>query len=140
MFDVILVSHGPLSKAMLESAEFICGKQDHVKTFGLYLGDSVDTFRDEVYAAIEESLSRGDLIVLTDIQSGSPFNVTCAAMGSCTFHHITGMNLPMVIELLTSRDFMSASELAGILADIGSMSVVDVNKLLDDFLETDDSE
>lgn len=139
MFDVILVSHGPLSRAMLESAEFICGKQDHVKTFGLYLGDSVDTFRNEVHAAIEESLSRGDLIVLTDIQSGSPFDVTCAAMGSHAFHHITGMNLPMVIELLTSRDFMSASDLAGTLADIGSMSVADVNKLLGDLLGIDGS-
>ena len=41
MFNVILISHGPLSKAILESAELICGKQEHVQTLGLYVEDSV---------------------------------------------------------------------------------------------------
>ena len=130
MFDIILISHGPLSKAILESAQLICGEQENVKTFGLYLGDSVDTFRNQVRAAIEESLSRGDLLVLTDIQSGSPFNVTCAAMGDYKFRHITGMNLPMVIEAF--------DELANSLMAVGAMSVVNVNKLLDDYLDIED--
>ena len=138
MFDIILISHGPFSKAILESAELICGEQENVKTFGLYLGDSVDTFRDEVRAAIEESLSHGDLLVLTDIQSGSPFNVTCSAMGDYKFRHITGMNLPMVIEALMSRDYMSCDELANSLMAVGAMSVVNVNKLLDDYLDIED--
>ena len=38
MFDIILISHGPFSKAILESAQLICGEQENVKTFGLYLG------------------------------------------------------------------------------------------------------
>ena len=140
MFDIILISHGPFSKAILESAQLICGEQDHVKTFGLYLGDSVDTFRDQVRAAIEESLSHGDLLVLTDIQSGSPFNVTCAAMGDYKFRHITGMNLPMVIEAFMSRDYMSCDELANSLMAVGAMSVVNVNKLLDDVLDIPDAD
>lgn len=45
MFEIILISHGPLSKAMLETAQMIVGEQEHVTCFELYLGDSVDLFR-----------------------------------------------------------------------------------------------
>ncbi len=47
MFEIILISHGPLSKAMLETAQMIVGEQEHVTCFGLYLGDSVDLFREK---------------------------------------------------------------------------------------------
>ena len=34
MFEIILISHGPLSKAMLETAQMIVGEQEHVTCFG----------------------------------------------------------------------------------------------------------
>lgn len=135
---MILISHGPFSKAVLEAAELICGEQDRVKTYGLYLGDSVDEFRDKIREGIEESLTRGDVLVLTDIQSGSPFNVTCAAMGELDFYHITGMNLPLVIEVLMDRIDMSIDEVIECGMRLGKVSIVDVNKLLDGYFDEDD--
>ena len=67
MFDVILVSHGSFARAVLESAELICGDQERVKTYGLHLGESVDVFRDMVRGGIAESLTRGEVLVLSDI-------------------------------------------------------------------------
>ncbi|WP_440322885.1 PTS sugar transporter subunit IIA [Laedolimicola sp.] len=81
MFEIILISHGPLSKAMLETAQMIVGEQEHVTCFGLYLGDSVDLFRERVEEEIRNKLEESDVLVLTDMQSGSPFNVTVGAMG-----------------------------------------------------------
>lgn len=141
MFDVILVSHGPLAKAILESAEFICGEQERVKTLGLYLGDSVDSFGDEVRAEIRESLSRGEVLVLSDIQYGSPFNVTCSAMGELDFIHITGMNLPCVIQALSDRQDLSAAQTARSCIEFCSGSIVHVNDLLEVTLaSTEDDE
>ena len=48
------------------------------------------------------------------------------------------MNLPMVIEAFMSRDYMSCDELANSLMAVGAMSVVNVNKLLDDYLDIED--
>ncbi len=95
MFEIILISHGPLSKAMLETAQMIVGEQEHVTCFGLYLGDSVDLFRERVEEEIRNKLEESDVLVLTDMQSGSPFNVTVGAMGYYEFRHFTGWNLPM---------------------------------------------
>ena len=129
MFDIILISHGLLSKAILDSAELICGKQDRTKVYGLFLGDSVDEFREKVKAGIAESLTRGEVLVLTDIQSGSPFNVTCAAMDEYGFCHITGMNLPLVVEMLTDRIDMDVSEAVRCGMRLSRNSIVDVNEL-----------
>lgn len=140
MFDVILVSHGSFARAVLESAELICGDQERVKTYGLYLGESVDVFRDMVSGGIAESLTRGEVLVLSDIQSGSPFNVTCAAMGDMAFHHVTGMNLPMVIEALVDRVDLPIGEVVSNALALGASSMADVNALvnLDSEVEDDD--
>lgn len=140
MFDVILVSHGPFAKAILESAEFICGEQERVKTLGLYLGDSVDEFGSKVAEEIKESLSRGEVLVLSDLQYGSPFNVTCSAMGDLDFIHITGMNLPCVIQALSDRMDNSAAQTARNCIEFCSGSIVHVNDLLEVTLSTLDEE
>ena len=138
VFDVILISHGPLSKSMLESAEMICGKQERVKTYSLFVGDSVDAFRAEVRAGIEDALSRGDLLVITDIMSGSPFNVTSAAMEDLNFQHVTGMNLPLVIQVLLDRNDSSVEQTVADAMEAASECVVHVNALFSADLGEDD--
>ena len=130
MFDVILVSHGPLASAMLASAQLLCGKQERVKTFGLFEGDSVDAFGDQVAAAIDEGLSRGEVVVLTDLMLGSPFNVTCLAMNGRDFWHVTGMSLPVVVQMLMDRHSMDAADAVASAMEVGSRALVNVNELL----------
>lgn len=130
MFEVIIVSHGSLARSLFETAQLIAGEREGVKTFGLELGDSVDLFAAQVTSAIEESLARGDVLVLTDLQSGSPFNVTVGAMTEWQFRHITGVNLPLVIETLGIRDFMSLDEAFDELLAVGQSSVIDAGAYL----------
>ena len=130
MFEIILISHGPLSKAMLETAQMIVGEQGHVTCFGLYLGDSVDLFRERVEEEIRNKLEESDVLVLTDMQSGSPFNVTVGAMGYYEFRHFTGMNLPMVLEIFSRRAYESLDEVCQDLLLSTKETMVDVNQLL----------
>ena len=124
MFEIILISHGPLSKAMLETAQMIVGEQEHVTCFGLYLGDSVDLFRERVEEEIRNKLEESDM------QSGSPFNVPVGAMGYYEFRHFTGMNLPMVLEVLSMRPYESLDEVCQELLRSSKETMVDVNQLL----------
>lgn len=57
---------------MLETAQMIVGEQEHVTCFGLYLGDSVDLFRERVEEEIRNKLEESDVLVLTDMQSAAP--------------------------------------------------------------------
>ncbi|MCI7446218.1 MAG: PTS sugar transporter subunit IIA, partial [Solobacterium sp.] len=74
MFNVILASHGGFAKGLLEASEFIAGKQDNIAAFGLYLGDDIEEFSFRLREFIEEADDEEGVLVLTDLQSGSPFN------------------------------------------------------------------
>lgn len=132
MFEVIIVTHGNLAYALYESAELIVGEKEGVQTFGLNLGESVDAFSEQVTEAIEKGLNKGDVLVLTDMQSGSPCNVATAAMLNHKFRHITGVNLPMVIEVLGSYEFMSIDETCDSILKTGQDSIKDINKLIEE--------
>jgi PTS system mannose-specific IIA component len=132
MFDVIVISHGDLSKAIVETAQMIVGEQEAVETFGLYLGDSVDLFRERVTEAVRERLRHNDVMVVTDMQSGSPFNVAVAAMEEHRFRHFTGMNLPMLLEIFSSRPYCSLEEVSDELVGKTTETILDVNKFLEE--------
>lgn len=132
MIEIIMVSHGYYAKAMLESAQLIAGEQEHICVFGLHLGDSVDQLREEVSNTIEKIQKNGEVLVLTDMFSGSPFNVVVSLMQHYSFHHITGINLPILLEILMNRDTGSAEEICRDVLNKAKDTVIDVNKYFEE--------
>ena len=131
MYKIILVSHGDLAEAMYRTAELIAGKHEGVETFGLHLSDDVEAFRSTVESAVERAVKTDELLVLSDIQSGSPFNVAVGAMMKYKFRHVTGMNLAMVVEALGGCRNMTLEEVTEDLAALGRSGITDVNALLE---------
>ncbi|MCE5188532.1 MAG: PTS sugar transporter subunit IIA [Eubacteriales bacterium] len=130
MLKLLLVSHGGLAQAMLESAEMICGPQEDVRALGLFPGDSPDALRESV-TEILDRWNGQDVLVLTDIRSGTPFNTMASLMQTYPFRHISGVNLALLIEALMDRDCMSADEVAGELMAVSGQTILDVNLLLE---------
>jgi PTS system mannose-specific IIA component len=131
MFQLLLVSHGKLAKAMLESAEIIVGSQPEVKTLCLHPEDTPEAFREkinQILAAWQDE----DVMVLSDIRSGTPFNATASLMQQFNFRHISGINLGMLIEVLIDRELMTAEEAGDKLMELAGQSILDVNTLLED--------
>lgn len=98
----ILVSHGDLAKSILESAQMIIGEQENVSAFGLYPTDDIGGLKDKIEVAIEKVKDQ-EIICFTDLFSGSPFNAVVGLMEQYPISHITGMNLPMILEALMLR-------------------------------------
>jgi PTS system mannose-specific IIA component len=132
MFDVIIISHGAYAQAMLESAEMIIGKQERVKTLGLFPGDSVDAYRENLSGLIMESLGRGELLLLSDTKSGSPFNSAVAAMDGLKFSHITGISLPLLLEVFGNRKKKGPAEVVDTVMELAPYTLIDVNKFLEE--------
>ena len=129
MYRVMLVSHGELSKALLASAEMICGPQPDAVTHCLYSEDSPESLKERLEATLD-SWEGEDVLVMTDIRSGTPFNVVCSMMQYRTFRHISGVNLAMVIEALLSSEFASSDEIAEDLQAGFAETMLDVNAFL----------
>ena len=63
----LIATHGGFAEGILNAVELIAGKQEGVKTIGLFHGDGIDEFSDKVQTAYEE-LDDGDgVLVFVDI-------------------------------------------------------------------------
>lgn len=108
---VLIVTHGDFGKELLKSAELITGEQKRVEALSLNHGDNVEG----LYSCVKEKIKQLDegqgVIVLTDLFGGSPSNVTAANMKNKSFESLSGVNLPMLIEILDSRNTKDLKEL-----------------------------
>ncbi|KNC89333.1 PTS sugar transporter subunit IIA [Trabulsiella odontotermitis] len=117
MIHVIVASHGPLATAMRESAEMVYGALPHVFTVTLTGEKGIEGFKQD-FAQVLDTASRGadGVLVLCDMQSGTPWNVACQYAFSPEVappvNVIGGVNLPMLLqtdEVLNLRDVNAAA-------------------------------
>ncbi|MCL2163577.1 MAG: PTS mannose transporter subunit IIAB [Oscillospiraceae bacterium] len=105
MFRILIVTHGQFGRELLRSAELIVGKQDNIDTLGLEHGECADELGEKVFNWIVQRNQEGNnALVLTDLFGGTPTNVTLANMHKLDFKCITGVNLPMLIEIINNSD------------------------------------
>lgn len=115
MVEVLVVTHGPMGKALVETAQLILGNAPQVTAFGLYHGDSIEALQDMIRAQIQEKSGDGGVLVLTDLFGGSPCNRTALVMKDLEniskVECLTGVNLPILIEALSMQSVLPLEEL-----------------------------
>lgn len=109
---IILVSHGDFAKGLLASAQMIVGDQDNISAFGLYPTDNIEMLKKTIEDNIER-YSGEDILFLTDLSHGSPFNIVVSLMNKYPIYHITGINLPLLLEtmMMKNSNTMSCAEI-----------------------------
>lgn len=131
MVALLLVTHGDLAKSLLNSAALIMGEAPLIESYGLYHGDDIDELKDKVKSAIQrlDKQSEGSgVLVLTDLLGGSPYNATARSLyelkDTVKAECITGVNLPILLEVATSVSFMNLDELKETCLKSGPLSIV----------------
>jgi mannose/fructose/sorbose-specific phosphotransferase system IIA component len=129
MINVVVVTHGDFGQALVRAAEMIVGPLENVKTVALLPEDSPAGFGDKLDAALAD-LDGQDILLLIDLFGGTPCNVSSRRVLEPNVEVITGMNMAMLIEALTSRDGTPLSELVVQVAEAGQKAVVNLKPLL----------
>jgi PTS system mannose-specific IIA component len=105
MIGVLVVTHGSIGEALLQSATQILGSAPRqVATLSVWRQDDPD---DLVLRAREllEGLDAGDgVLVLTDIFGATPGNVVSRLLADDHVEGVSGVSLPMLLRVLTSRN------------------------------------
>lgn len=130
MIGVLIVTHGNFSVEIVKSAELIMGKQEKVKTLTLIYGDNVEILKEQIYENIKELDDGSGVIVITDFFGGSPTNATFFNMKDLKFNAVTGLNLPMLLELFCFREELDVDSLAKRITKAGIEGVRDLNEAL----------
>ena len=129
MIKIILLSHGPLCEGMLKTLEMIAGPQKEIYTVQLHPGESPDSYRAKIVDLLEKE--KGKSLVFCDLKGGTPYNTAAFLKKDYQINLITGMNLPMLISVITSRnDSSDIEELTQIALDKANLGVelVDLSK------------
>lgn len=128
---IIFASHGNLARAMISSVQMISGGTGDITAVGLYPDDGFDEFKDRIESLIKD-VGDDELLVLTDLFYGSPFNAVTQLMGKYRFAHITGSNLAILLEVIMSKDdFDNSGELKAHVMELAGNSIIDVNDCLE---------
>ena len=131
MFKIILFMHGNLASEFIRTSSLVFGEQKDMEAYGLELGCDVDGLRERIRTSIVDSADRGqEVLVLTDLMNGTPFNSMMQLEEECSFRHFTGVNFPLLLEVLNRRMSQDlASAIVG-LDEVARRSIYDCDAFL----------
>lgn len=119
---IVIVTHGHLGKEFIKTSEMIMGKQEKLISVNLMPEDGLGDLRQKVLWAVEKVETQKGVLVLTDILGGSPTNASCQLTLINNIKVITGINVPMLLEVLANRK-KSLDEIAKIAYKAGSKGI-----------------
>lgn len=129
MFRLLVASHGPLSKAIVESAALIAGEEavKDIKTISITMSTSYEETKELIDQAFMCYGHDDCILALTDVYGGSITRVLSEYVGIRNLHIITGVNLGMLLEALFAKDMYGKDELITYLMKNGKDGIQYVN-------------
>jgi PTS system ascorbate-specific IIA component len=105
MIGILIVAHGAFGEALIHSASHVLGKRPlRVRQVGLTVHDDPEAILPQARDLVRQ-LDEGDgVLVLTDIYGATPGNIALRLLVPGRVEGVAGVNLPMLIRVLTYRD------------------------------------
>ncbi|MDX8416344.1 PTS sugar transporter subunit IIA [Absicoccus intestinalis] len=108
MKGIILASHGKMADGLLDSLELFNGQLSQVQALCLLPGEEIPLFIQRIQKAVSQVDTGDGVVIFCDLLFGSPCNCSSVLIKDTKMANkvdiITGMNLPMVMEFLASRE------------------------------------
>ena len=126
MVGLVVATHGALAEGLKNAAHMLAGDAADFTAVGLVPGMEPSGFQETLREAIEGQNTGDGVIVLVDLFGGTPSNCTCRLLAQEGVRAISGVNLPILLEAVFSRDGMSVDQLAEHLAQVGATAIFDI--------------
>lgn len=138
---IVLVSHGSFSKGLYETMEMVLGPQENLAYVGLYPEQGVDILKENIEKELKKASEGEEILILTDLFYGSPFNAVVQLMNQYDVYHMTGINVPLLMEILIMRsNGKNAGEICDEAMKLAGSTVQDVRKYLADMMNVEEED
>ena len=107
MKQFLLASHGKFAEGILGSFQMILGDAPNITVLCAYTKENEETLEHTVKKIICERNRKEDLIVVTDVFGGSVNNEFMKYLNGPGVYLVTGMNLPLLLELYSNQNMES---------------------------------
>lgn len=124
MKQVLLIAHGQLAGEMKNSAEMIFGELTNVSPIAFLKEEGLETIQEKIMTEMYPEAN--EYLILADLFGGTPYNASCAIAMTypCkTIEVISGMSLPLVLEVVSLLSTQTVTEVANYLLTIAEQTV-----------------
>ena len=112
VIGLVLVSHGDLAQALLDTAVEIVGAFETAEALAVSRQEGLPAIEERIRGAVLR-VERGDgVLILADMFGGTAANVALRLVGRHHVEVVTGCNLPMLLKL--SSAMPTATDLKGL--------------------------
>ncbi|AHM75578.1 PTS sugar transporter subunit IIA [Yersinia hibernica] len=123
MVNVIFCAHGDLAVSMLNSVNMVYGETQNITPLLFNRGENAEDLVIKMQEAMANNPNDTWLIAV-DLQGGSPYNAAARlAFSNNHIHVVSGLSLPLALEIADNQQTMAAEELTEYLLDIGTQCV-----------------
>ncbi len=103
MIGMVLVTHGRLAEELVNALEHVVGPQANVRAVCIGPDDDMEQRRAEILDLAVQADEGDGVVLLTDMFGGTPSNLAISVMNTTNVEVIAGVNLPMLIKLVSVR-------------------------------------
>ena len=124
MTHIIVATHGKFSEEIVNSAAMVFGEDENTHVVTFLPGEGGDDLVAKYNAIIEKLPENEPVLFLVDLFGGSPYNAAArVAANRDNTDIVTGISLPMLLEVLDAKDGADLEELAETAKEVGVMAV-----------------
>lgn len=132
MIGALVVTHGNLGRELVAAAEMIVGDISRIQAVSIGWHDDVNDAHKDIEKRIEEVDDGAGILILTDMFGGTPSNIAFSFHDPGRIDVVTGVNLPMIIKIVTQKPGETLTNLAQVVREQGRASIATAG----DFLNT----
>ena len=118
-----MVTHGHLGRELVAAAEMIVGDTSRIQAVSIGWHDDVNDVRKDIEKRISEVDAGAGVLILTDMFGGTPSNVAFSFHDPGRIDVVTGVNLPMIIRIVTQKEGDTLDNLARVVREQGRASI-----------------
>jgi PTS system mannose-specific IIA component len=124
MVGILVVSHGRLAEALISSVQFLVGNLQKIKGVSIWPRDEEKEVQDKIKEKMAELDDGKGVVILTDILGGTSTNVSLSFLKDEEVEVVTGVNMPMLLTLLSYRKGRSLREMGKLVKKSGRRSII----------------
>ena len=128
--SVVIVTHYRLGEEFLQALRLIVPDAPDFQAVSIDPKQSVDEMRELIAAALRRADRGEGVLVLTDMFGGTPSNLAISIMDKANVEVIAGVNLPMLIKLISVRGKESLTEAVASAQEAGRKYINVASRLL----------
>jgi len=105
MIGILIIAHGTLGESLIHCASHVLNKRPpRLKQLGVTAQDDPALLLPQARTLVRELDDGGGVLILSDMYGGTPSNMASKLVTPGRVEAVAGVNLPMLIRVLTYRD------------------------------------